>query len=98
MSVSVEGMASRPQGMSAIKLYTDVKTRERLGMATGTLKKWFEEKGFGFLRPDEGGDDVFVHISALPPGTQCAEGMRLRYDLGRDPRSGKERAANVRLL
>jgi cold shock protein len=55
------------------------------------------EKGYGFIQPDDGGKDVFVHISALEHagiGT-LNEGQRLKYDIARD--RGKEAAANLSL-
>ena len=68
-------------------------------MATGTVK-WFNSvKGFGFITPDEGGKDAFVHISALERAGIHAlnEGQRVGYDLqpGRD---GKSSAENLRLM
>ena len=66
-------------------------------MPTGTVK-WFNgQKGYGFIQPDDGGKDVFVHISALERagiGT-LNEGQRVKYDLARD--RGKEAAANLSL-
>jgi len=67
-------------------------------MATGTVK-WFNSvKGFGFITPDEGGKDAFVHISAVERAGMHAlnEGQRVSYELqpGRD---GKSSAENLRL-
>ncbi|PAY05444.1 cold-shock protein [Bradyrhizobium sp. UFLA03-84] len=66
-------------------------------MATGTIKKWIDERGFGFVKPDDGGADVFLHISALPQGAQIEVGMRLSFEVAPDPRSGRTRARDVRL-
>ncbi len=60
---------------------------------------YFEEKGFGFLRPDGGGKDIFFHISRLHQGdaTALVPGAKVAYDLGMD-RNGKIAASSVRLL
>lgn len=67
-------------------------------MATGTVKWFNPAKGFGFIQPDQGGNDVFVHISALQElgiGT-LNEGQRVSYDLA--TQRGKTAAANIKLL
>lgn len=66
-------------------------------MATGTVK-WFNgQKGFGFIQPDEGGADVFVHISALERAgmTTLNEGQKVSFELERDARSGKMSAGQL---
>jgi len=66
-------------------------------MATGTVK-WFNgTKGFGFIQPDEGGADVFVHISAVERAGMASlhEGQKIGYELQRDARNGKMSAANL---
>jgi cold shock protein len=68
-------------------------------MATGTVKFFNHDRGFGFIQPDEGGKDVFVHASAverasLPP---LREGQKLVYEVESDPRTGKSSAANLQL-
>jgi CspA family cold shock protein len=66
---------------------------------TGSVMTYFEEKGFGFLRPDGGGKDIFFHISRLHQGdaTALVPGAKVAYDLGMD-RNGKIAASSVRLL
>lgn len=66
-------------------------------MATGTVKFFNHDKGYGFVAPDEGGADVFVHISAVQEAglTSLNEGDRISFDLEQDRRSGKMRAARV---
>lgn len=69
-------------------------------MTQGTVK-WFNgAKGFGFIQPDGGGPDVFVHASAVEragiPAIQ--EGQRIAYELERDPRSGKTAASQLQLV
>ena len=60
-------------------------------MSTGTVK-WFNvQKGFGFIQPDDGGKDVFVHISALERAgiRDLQEGQKISFELVEDRRSGK---------
>jgi len=65
-------------------------------MATGTVKWFNPTKGFGFIVPDEGGDDAFVHISAVERGglSTLNEGQRVNFDL-EDGRNGKKSAENI---
>jgi cold shock protein len=68
-------------------------------MATGTVK-WFNgQKGFGFIEPDGGGNDVFVHISAVEraglPG--LAEGQKVSFEIVVDRKRGKSSAENLKL-
>jgi cold shock protein len=66
-------------------------------MATGTVKFFNAQKGYGFIVQDNGGPDVFVHISAVErAGMQnLNEGQRLSFDVQADRRSGKSAAANL---
>ncbi|MCD6034745.1 MAG: Cold shock protein CspA [Rickettsiales bacterium] len=67
-------------------------------MATGTVK-WFDPvKGYGFIRPDEGGNDVFIHVSALERAGlgALAEGQKVRYELVEN--RGKVAAGDVTLV
>ena len=66
-------------------------------MATGTVKWFNATKGFGFIQPDGGGEDAFVHISAVERSGLSAlvEGQKVSYDLERDKRSGKMSACNL---
>lgn len=67
-------------------------------MAVGTVKWFNPTKGFGFIQPEAGGPDVFVHISAVQAAGMSTlnEGQRVQYDLERDERRGKSHAANLR--
>jgi CspA family cold shock protein len=66
-------------------------------MSTGTVKWFNTQKGFGFIQPDDGGQDVFVHISAVQrSGMQTLnEGQKLSFEVVQDKRSGKAAAENL---
>ena len=67
-------------------------------MPTGTVK-WFNgQKGFGFIQPDDGTNDVFVHISAVERAgfRTLQEGQKISYEITEDRRSGKMSAGNLR--
>ncbi len=68
-------------------------------MSTGTVKWFNSTKGYGFITPDEGGQDVFLHISAVERAglASVAEGQKLSYDLQRG-RSGKNEATNIKVV
>ena len=67
-------------------------------MATGTVKWYHDQKGYGFIQPDSGGKDVFVHATALERAglRGLAEGQKVSYDVEADRRSGKESATNLK--
>ncbi len=60
-------------------------------MTTGTVKWFNAQKGFGFIQPDDGGPDAFVHISAVERAGMASlnEGQKLSFELTKDNRSGK---------
>ena len=67
-------------------------------MASGTVK-WFNgEKGYGFIQPDAGGQDVFVHVSAVEQAgmRSLAEGQKIEYEVVSDRRTGKASAGNLK--
>src|SRR5438477_11347734 len=79
----------------------DGRTRIRKGttMQSGTVK-WFNgQKGFGFIQPDDGGSDVFVHISAVERAglSGLAEGQKVNFELKTDKMRGKVSAENLSL-
>jgi cold shock protein len=69
-------------------------------MTTGTVKWFNAQKGFGFIQPDAGGADVFVHISAVERSSlgSLNEGQKLSYELERDQRSGKMSAGQLQAV
>ena len=65
-------------------------------MATGTVKWFNTTKGFGFIQPDDGGQDVFVHISAVErAGLSLVEGQKVNFEIERDRRTGKSSAGSL---
>lgn len=86
--------SSRPGGQGGGDGGSADGPREQIGLVV----TYFEAKGFGFLRPDDGGRDVFFHVSRLAEGdpTTLKPGTRLLYELGMD-RTGKLAASSVRI-
>ena len=64
---------------------------------SGTIKKFFEDKGFGFVSPDDGSDDVFVHVKDSPELEGCSAGDAVLFDSEYDDRKGKYKGTNVSL-
>jgi cold shock protein len=67
-------------------------------MTVGTVKFFNGQKGFGFIAPDDGSADVFVHVSAVEKAgmTILNEGQRVSFDLVADPKRGKTNAQNLK--
>ena len=67
-------------------------------MTTGTVKFYNGQKGFGFIQPDDGGKDVFVHATALERAglRTLVEGQKVSFDIEQDRRTGKVAASNLR--
>ncbi len=67
-------------------------------MTTGTVKWFNSQKGFGFIQPDDGDKDVFVHVSAVERAGlySLAEGQKVSFDIVADKRTGKSSADNLR--
>jgi CspA family cold shock protein len=68
-------------------------------MSTGTVKWFNSEKGYGFIQPDDGQKDVFVHISAVERAglRTLQEGQKVSFEMTTDRRTGKSSAANLAL-
>jgi CspA family cold shock protein len=66
-------------------------------MASGTVKWFNHTKGYGFIQPDAGGPDVFVHISAVERSglNDLVDGQKINYEIEQDRRTGKPSAANL---
>ncbi|MCT7378469.1 cold-shock protein [Chelativorans salis] len=69
-------------------------------MATGTVKWFNATKGFGFIEPDQGGPDVFVHISAVERSglSSLADGQKVSYEVVQDRRTGKSSAESIKAI
>jgi cold shock protein len=67
-------------------------------MNTGTVKFYNSQKGFGFIQPDDGGKDVFVHATALERAgmSGLVEGQKVAFDTQEDRRSGKTTVGNIK--
>ncbi|MBV8797208.1 MAG: cold-shock protein [Hyphomicrobiales bacterium] len=67
-------------------------------MTQGTVKWFNDQKGFGFIQPDDGSKDVFVHISAVERAgmRSLSEGQKISYDIVADRRTGKSSADNLK--
>jgi CspA family cold shock protein len=68
-------------------------------MPIGTVKWFNSQKGFGFIAPDDGGNDIFVHISAVERAglSGLDEGQKVSYEEKSDPKRGKSSAENLRV-
>ena len=68
-------------------------------MTNGTVKWFNSQKGFGFIQPDTGGSDVFVHISAVERAgiSTLNEGQKVSFDVVADRRTGKSAAENLKV-
>ncbi|HUO53271.1 MAG TPA: cold-shock protein [Rhodoblastus sp.] len=69
-------------------------------MATGTVKWFNSQKGFGFIQPEDGGNDVFVHISAVEQAglSGLREGQKISFEVTPDRRTGKSSATRLQAL
>ena len=68
-------------------------------MLTGTVKWYNDQKGYGFIQPENGGKDVFVHATALERAGMrgLSEGQKVSFELQADRRTGKESAVNLQV-
>ena len=69
-------------------------------MSIGTVKWFNSTKGFGFIQPDDGGKDVFVHISAVERAglAGLGEGQKVSFELQRDRKTGRESAVDLKVV
>jgi cold shock CspA family protein len=88
-----------PAGISTVAILTEYKTWQRFNMQieTGKLVRWIDDKGFGFIQPNAGGNDIFIHISALRGMSRSpVVGDTIHYQTEFDA-SGKRRASHARI-
>jgi CspA family cold shock protein len=67
-------------------------------MPQGRIKMFNEDKGFGFIKPDDGGSDVFFHVTDLREGDEITVDAAVAFEMGKDPKSGKPKAVDVDLV
>ena len=66
-------------------------------MQQGIIRRYFDDRGYGFLQPDSGGSDLFFHVRAFTVLVEPKENQRVEYDVAID-RNGREQAKNLRLM
>jgi CspA family cold shock protein len=66
-------------------------------MPIGKVKMFNTDRGFGFIKPDDGGTDVFFHVSALREGDEITQGNAVTFEIGIDQKTGKSKAVCVDL-
>jgi cold shock protein len=88
---------SMEDGAARSRSDDDIYIRKGSRMSTGTVKWFNAQKGFGFIQPDDGGNDIFVHISAVERAGMhnLAEGQKISYEVKRNPKNGKDAAENL---
>lgn len=69
-----------------------------MSTTTGRVVGWSEEKGYGFVRPAEGGADIFIHRLDIQNAVMLSQGQKVSFEVIMDERKGKPRAARLRLL
>jgi CRISPR-associated protein Csm5 len=85
----------RLEGLEEISVEKPPQLEEPTGQQTGRVARFFDQRGFGFIKPDAGGEDIFVHISDVPGQSVLHEGQRVAYDVEVGDKG--PRAVNVRL-
>jgi cold shock protein len=67
-------------------------------MPQGKIKMYNDDKGFGFIKPDAGDSDIFFHVSALREEDEIEVGKVVTFEVGVDPKTGKNKAVSVDLV
>lgn len=86
--------------MKHLQAWSRDQAKQEMHLATGTVKWFNSTKGFGFIQPDAGGPDVFVHISAVERAglNGLTDGQKISYEITQDRRTGKSSADQLRAL
>ena len=98
LSLVKQGVGDKTSRQAAASGESAESNEAPTGEQAGSVVTYFDAKGFGFLRPDDGGRDIFFHVSRLAEGlaTDLRPGTRVLYELGMD-RAGKMAASSVRI-
>lgn len=90
---------SRPQSASASAEGGSEGTQNWSGEQTGLIVKYFDDKGFGFIRPENGGRDIFFHVSKLAEGfaTDLVPNAKVSFEIGMD-KHGKTAASSLKIV
>ena len=67
-------------------------------MPIGKIKLYHADRGFGFIKPDDGTGDVFFHVTALRDGDEVEVGAAVKFEIGHDAKTGKTKAVSVDLV
>jgi CspA family cold shock protein len=95
---SLQKSTKRVLATRRVATLTSTQLYKGMSMTTGTVKFYNGQKGFGFIQPDDGGKDVFVHATALERAgiRNLVEGQKVSFDTEQDRRTGKVSASNLR--
>ncbi len=95
---SLQKSTKRDTAAHRAAILTSTQLQKGMSMNTGTVKFYNGQKGFGFIQPDDGGKDVFVHATALERAgiRNLVEGQKVSFDTEQDRRTGKTAVANLR--
>jgi CspA family cold shock protein len=93
-------LALGSKAIGIVPKYLATEASEGQTVTRGTVKFFNGQKGFGFIQPDGGGSDVFVHVTALERAgiSNLVEGQKVEYETQPDRRTGKAAVSNIRLV
>jgi cold shock protein len=96
---NIDELSRKPRDRVAMA-HVHLDQRKDISMNKGTVKFYNDQKGFGFIQPDDGGKDVFVHATALERAGMrgLAEGQKVAFDTQEDRRTGKIAVGNIQTV